>query len=419
MSKTNRCGSDLSETLELVRLGHDGDGVTADGVFVPYTVPGDVVRAARSNSRARVESILAPGPWRTAPACRHFGACGGCALQHVAREPYLAWKRELVVTALRQRGFEDVAVDEMRAVPPGTRRRAVFKARKTGGAVALGFQERDSRTLVDLGECPVLVPALVRLIDPLKKALANILGEDDTAEVHATATDAGADLSLKWKRARSPEALMSMAQIARDLDLARLTWNGEPVSIARTPALRVGKFTVALPPEPFLQPTGEGERILQELVLEGVGPARCVADLFAGCGTFALMLADGRKVRAVEENGSMLEALAAATKGTKVETERRDLFRRPLSPPELAPFDAAVIDPPRPGAKAQAEMLAKSAVPRIVYVSCNPASFARDARILCDGGYVMRRVVPVDQFLWSAHVELAAVLERDARARLC
>ena len=404
----------MTETVEILRLGHAGDGVTADGLFVPYTVQGDVVRIVREGPRGRVLEIVTPGPGRAAAPCAHFGRCGGCALQMMAREPYLAWKRELVVNALLQRGLNDVPVEAIRAVPPGTRRRAMFKARTAGRAVSLGFYEPESRRLVDIALCPVLAPPLANLIAPLKTQLAPILRSDETAELHATATDTGIDLSLKLKRTRGPDLLMMLSELASALKLARLSWNGEMVAIAATPSLRIGRFTVSPPQESFLQPTKEGERILQDLVREEAADARHVADLFSGCGTFALALAETRVVHAVDSVSAQIDALAAAARAGRadVTTDARDLFRRPLLPSELARFDCVVLDPPRPGAQAQAQTLAQSAVHEVLYISCNPGSFARDARILIDGGYRLARVVPLDQFLWSPHVELFARFAR-------
>jgi 23S rRNA (uracil1939-C5)-methyltransferase len=400
----------MSETVEILRLGHAGDGVTADGLFVPYTVPGDVVRIARESARGRVVQIISSGPSRTTPSCVHFGRCGGCALQMMAPEPYLAWKREAVLNALKQRGFVDTPVDEIRAVPPGTRRRAIFKARGDSKTISLGFYGPESRRLVDITQCPVLVPALARLIEPLKAQLSGILAPGETAELHATATHTGVDLSLKLKRARGPDLLMMLSELASSLKLARLTWNGETVAVAAAPALRIGRFSIALPPESFLQPTSEGERILQDLVREEIAGARRFADLFSGCGTFAFAVAEGRSGHAVDSAPAQIEALAAAAKAGRanIAAETRDLFRRPLLPSELAAFDAVLLDPPRPGAAAQVQALAQSAVPAILYISCNPASFARDARTLVDGGFRLARVVPLDQFLWSPHVELFA-----------
>jgi 23S rRNA (uracil1939-C5)-methyltransferase len=246
--------------------------------------------------------------------------------------------------------------------------------------------------------------------------MEKLLRPGEGAQLHVTQLRAGLDVSLDWKKPRKPDVLFALAEFARDLQLARLSWNGEPVAVARAPYLKIGDHTVLLPVEPFLQPTAEGEAILQSLVREGVEGAGHIADLFAGCGTFALSLDETCSVVAVESNAAMMEALgnAANEKSSKVAVEIRDLFRRPLLAAELHRFDAVILDPPRPGAKRQAEQLARADVRKIVYVSCNPSSFARDARIICDGGYVLQRVVPVDQFLWSAHVELVAFFDRNA-----
>jgi 23S rRNA (uracil1939-C5)-methyltransferase len=406
----------MSGEVEITGLGHSGHGVTSGGLFVPYAAPGDVVRVAESGeSRARLLEILQPSPSRTSPSCRHFTRCGGCALQHISRDAYVSWKKDLVVAALAHRGFSDVPVDDIQGVAPGTRRRAQFKARKNGGQTALGFYEPESHRIVDVEECPILLPELAALLAPLRRALNGLFTNGDSAELHATATDTGIDLSIKWKRARSPDVLSTLAAWCRTLGLARLSWNGELVALAHEPSLRIGRFDVLLPPEPFLQPTRQGERLLQELVRDGVSGARHLADLFAGCGTFALSLAaPGRAILAADQSGPMIAALgmAARTGSIQVQTEERDLFRRPIDGAGLGRFDAVILDPPRPGAKAQAEQLALSAVRRIVYVSCNPASFARDARILANGPFRITRITPVDQFLWSPHVELVAVFER-------
>lgn len=402
------------EIVEIVKLGHAGDGVTADGLFIAGTVPGDVVRVAREGARGRLIELVEKGPARTAPPCGHFGICGGCALQHVTREAYLSWKRDLVVTALKQRGFADVPVDEIVAVAPGTRRRASFKAQRSGDQTAVGFYEAGSRNLVDLRECPILVPELARLMPLLRRHIAGVLRAGETAELLATVTDTGIDLALSLKRKREAFLLMELSSLAVALKLARLSWNGEDVAIAQPPSLRVGRFTVALPPGAFLQPTKEGEQMLQRFVLDAAEGARSVADLFAGCGTLALALAEHHAVHAVDSVAPQVDALlAAARQGRgRVTGETRDLFRRPLFAAELARFDAVVLDPPRPGAMAQARALAQSKVAKVLYVSCNAASFARDARILADGGYSLERVRPIDQFLWSHHVELFARFSR-------
>ena len=404
----------MGETVEIVKLGHAGDGIAADGLFVPYTVPSDVVRVTREGTRGRVEDIVTLGPSRITAPCRHFGACGGCALQMMERNAYLAWKRDLVVTALEQRGFEDAPVEGIRAVASGTRRRASFKAKRVGAGVQLGFYEPESRNLVDLAECPILVPQLASLMAPLREHLAGILKADETAELLVTAADNGIDLSLKLKRGRDVDILMALGDMAAKLKLARLSWNGEAVAVEHAPALHIGKFRVALPPGSFLQPTREGERILQDLVRAEIDGASRVADLFSGCGTFTFILAETCAVHAADGDAAHIAALEGAAKQSRarVTAETRDLFRRPFALEELTRFDAVLLDPPRVGAQAQTQALARSKIPRILYVSCNPASFARDARILSDGVYRLSRVVPLDQFLWSPHVEIFAVFNR-------
>jgi len=402
------------ETVEILKVGHAGDGVTEDGLFVPYTVPGDVVRIVREGTRARIRNVVTPGAWRVEPPCPHFGRCGGCALQQMAREPYLQWKRDLVVTALKQRGFSNVPVDDIHAVAPGTRRRANFKAQASREGVLIGFYEAASRNLVDLSECPILVPELARLMASLRTPLARLMRPNETAELLATLTDSGIDLALKLKRARSADLLMALSEFASSLKLARLSWNGEDVAVAATPVIGIGRFLIALPPDAFLQPTKEGERFLQSQIAASAAKSRRIADLFSGCGTFALVLADERAVHAVDSVAPQIEALSAAAKQghAKLSSEVRDLFRRPLLPTELSRFDAVVLDPPRPGAAEQARALAQSEVAHVLYVSCNAASFARDARILANGGYRLECVRPLDQFLWSPHVELFAEFSR-------
>jgi len=404
----------LNEPIEIIRLGRKGDGVAADGTFVPYTVPGDVVRLG-AGPKPCIDEILMAGPSRTNAACRHFGTCGGCSLQHVALDAYLCWKRDIISSALAQHGFENSMLEDVRTVGPGSRRRASFKARCAAGAVSIGYYEPHSHLIVDLQECPILVPALFEALPKISNGLMQLLSNGESAEFHITSTDAGLDVSLKWQHPHGPDIYSQLAEFAQELKLARLSWNGEPVAVARAPFLRVGDYIVLLPVEPFLQPTSEGEAILQSLVREGVEGAIHVADLFAGCGTFTFALTDRCSVSAVEKDVAMTNALEAAARErpSKVFVERRDLFGRPMLPYELSKFDVVVLDPPRLGAKAQAQQLAKSDIQRVVYVSCNPNSFARDAQILCDSEFRLRRVVPVDQFLWSAHVELVAFLDRD------
>jgi 23S rRNA (uracil1939-C5)-methyltransferase len=404
----------MDETVEIVKLGSQGDGAATDGLFVPYTVPGDIVRVERGGARGRILEVLTPGLTRVAAPCRHFGTCGGCALQHVEKEAYLSFKRDLVIAALQQRGFDNPPVEPIRPVPSNTRRRASFKAKRTGQGVLLGFYESESRNLVDLGECPVLTPSLAKLMGKMRQRLLALLRPGETAELLTTSADNGIDVSLKLKRARDMEFLVALGDFAVKLNLGRLSWNGETIATALAPELCVGNFRIKLPVDAFLQPTREGESILQDLVRGETGKASRFADLFSGCGTFTFVLAEKCSVHAADSEAAHIAALQAAarTGRGRVTSEPRDLFRRPFAPEELTGFDAVLLDPPRVGAKAQVESLARSQVGRILYVSCNPASFARDARILVDGGYGLRRVVPVDQFLWSPHVEIFSVFSR-------
>ena len=347
--------------------------------------------------------------------CRHFGTCGGCAHQDMAEAPYRAFKRALVADALARHGIE-APVGDIVEVPPATRRRATFKALR-GEGVALGFHAARSHDIVDMRECLVLTQRLAALVPGLRAMLAALLAPNEGAELHVADTDTGIDFSLIWrKRAGDAAVAAELARWAGKLKLARIAVNGETLVELQKPAMRFGKAMVALPPQAFLQPTREGEAVLQALVLDALSGAKRVADLFAGCGTFSLPLAERARVHAVEIDGAMLEALAAAARATlglkPVTSEKRNLFRRPLTEAELVAYDAVVLDPPRAGALDQAKALAASKVKRIAYVSCDAESFARDARILIDGGYTLARVTAVDQFLWSAHIELAALFAR-------
>jgi 23S rRNA (uracil1939-C5)-methyltransferase len=416
--------------VDIEAIGGRGDGLGRGDegtVFVPFTVPGDRVRARlgprrRAGTPAELVEVLKPGPTRRPPKCAHFGACGGCALQHLEAGAYAEWKRSLVVEALARRGFRDVETAPLVPIPPGSRRRASLSARRTGRGVVLGFMGRASHRVVGIEECPVLAPALVGLLAPLRGLLAALLEPGRQAELILTATESGADLVIAGDAALTLEGREALATFAESHDLARMAWRDlaegevEPVAERRAPVVRFGEARVRPPPGAFLQASAEAEAALAAEVLAGVEGAARVADLFAGLGTFALRVAGQAAVHAVDSDAGMTRALAAAAHGTPglkpVSVEARDLFHRPLGAEELAPYEAVVFDPPRAGAKAQAEALAVSGVPTVVAVSCDPATFARDARILVDGGYSLVRVVPVDQFLWSPRVELVALLRR-------
>jgi len=404
------------------RLGHLGDGIadSAGGpIYIPGTLPGETVEVegvAGHSDRRRLLHVDVASAERIAPICQHFGVCGGCAVQHWDMERYRAWKRDLVIAALRQAGL-DAPVAELIDAHGEGRRRAVFHARRgTHNVLEVGFSAARAHHLVAIDHCPVLAKsldgalkaawAIAETLDPVSKPL----------DIHATATDAGLDIDVRGSGALPAPLVSALARISAKSELARLTHHGELIAQTSTPTLQIGKAIVALPPATFLQATAEGEAVLARLVLAACTDATRIADLFAGVGPFALRLAEHGRVFAVDDDEAALTALkraAASTPGLKpVQVERRDLFRRPLTAAELKNFDAVVFDPPRQGAEMQVRELAVSNVPRIVAVSCNAGTFARDVRELVRGGYRLSIVTPVDQFRYSPHVELVARLER-------
>ncbi len=424
-----RKGGGRQVELIVETIGARGDGVgTLDGrpVFVPFTVPGDRVLARISGEhqggfRAEAVELLAEGPGRVPPPCPHFGLCGGCALQHLDDARYLDWKQALIDRALAQRGILDIAVAPLRRISQQTRRRMVLAAVNSGGRLRLGLHERASHAVVDMQTCLLVTPGLLAVLPPLRTALAVLLAEGERAEVTVNETGSGLDVLILSRTAPKLAAREALADLAQSADLARLSWGQnprpgdtlepEPVAIRRPATLIFGTVTVEPPPGGFLQPTAEGEKLLVEAVLAGVPKdAARVADLYAGSGTFTFPIAERRRVHAVEGDGAALAALWTAARRAdltgRVSVEERDLARDPLLPEELNDFDAVVFDPPRTGAREQAMTLAGSKVPVVVAVSCNPATFARDARILIDGGFALVEVVPVDQFPWSGHLEL-------------
>ncbi len=347
--------------------------------------------------------------------CRHFASCGGCSYQDMPDEAYRALKRQSVAQALKRFDIQtDLA--EVVAVPPATRRRATMKAMLNDGIVLLGFHAARSHDIVDVEECRVLTPALTAILPGLRAMLAELLAPAGDAELRLTESRSGIELALRWRQPNDSKTIAALARWAGKLGLIRITAHGEVVVALGRPRVRLGKTWVTLPPEAFLQPTAEGEKVLQDLVTATLKGAKRVADLFCGCGTFTFPLAEKARVHAVELDPPMLEAVNAAAKTTPglkpITTDKRNLFKRPLSAFELKDFDGACLDPPRAGAVEQARVLAVSKIGRIAYVSCDAESFARDARVLLDGGYRLTRVVPVDQFLWSSHIELVGAFER-------
>ncbi|MEE2969618.1 MAG: hypothetical protein VX741_05740 [Pseudomonadota bacterium] len=405
---------------EITALGSEGDGVVkGEGgvLFVPYTVPGDRVLLTLGKDDTVIESDrLSDGPARIEPACRHFGSCGGCALQHVRDEDYASWKRERLMDALGKRGLR-AEIDDLVRIPPGVRRRVRLGARATQKGVVLGFRQRHSHQLVDTAECPVTHPDIVARLPGLRAVLEECLGSGAAAEISVTLAETGLDVLIETKSPIELADRECLARWAEDADLARLSWGGEPIVQRRPVRVTMSGIEVDLPEGAFLQPSQDGASALDGIVVEALRDTSSVADLYAGWGPFGLALAaTGKTVRAYESDPAQIAALSAAARRAgldqKISADERDLRHRPLAADELNGLDGLVLDPPRAGAAEQAGELASSAIPTLVYVSCNPASFARDARVLVDGGYRLDSVTPVDQFLWSPHVELAAIFRR-------
>lgn len=404
------------EQITIERLAAQGDG-TGAGVFAPFTLPGDIVEGEVADGRMAAPRILTPSPHRQTPPCPHFGTCGGCSVQHGTDEFIAAWKRDQVIAALSHRGIEDVEVHETLTSPTRSRRRATFTARRTKKTVQVGFHAARSDTLVPIEVCEVLRPELLAARETIAEAARIGGSRKGVLRATVTLTENGIDMSIDGGKPLS-DIWAAAAAMAEAHDLARLTWNGEAVVSRRPPTLPMGKAHIAPPPGGFLQATAEGEAALIACATEALNlPKRArIVDLFAGCGTFTLPFADRIEVHAVEGEKSLLAALSAGWRAVgglaKVTTEPRDLARRPLLAAEFKGYDAAIIDPPRAGAAAQTAEIAKSDLKRLAAISCEPATFARDARTLLDAGWSLDWVQPVDQFRWSAHVELAAAFSR-------
>ena len=415
----------MTEGEAIIRVAAKGDGVTASGHFVAGAAPGDVLLA---------DGTLLPGPHHATPPCRHFGTCGGCQLQHLDDAALAVFVGERVANAAVGQGLVADRIAPPHLSPPASRRRAVLHAAATGGRVELGYREAASHRLVDLQECPVLVPQLAALIVPLRRMLARqaqgsaqakVKGKPQgkprpapkfAADIELALADQGPDMAIKGLPVEGLAATETLLEFARANGLARLTldqgygpealWEPEPVTVT------LSGIAVSLPPGAFLQATADGEAVLVAAAREWLAGSTNVADLFSGLGTFAFALAaQGSRVLAVEaERRTHLACQGSAGRAQlPIHALHRDLFRNPLLVEELAKFDAVLLDPPRAGARDQVERLAGSSVPRVVYISCNPASWARDAVTLVEGGYRLVELRPVGQFRWSTHVELASL----------
>ena len=414
----------MAERIELriKRLGAQGDGVAetpAGVVFVPRTLPGELVLAEVSGDRGRMLELLESSADRATPVCPHFGTCGGCAVQHVSGDAYAKWKRDLVVTAFSHRGLQPDVADVV-VVGAGRRRRATFAAMRRGSEVVLGFHEEGSHALVGISVCPVMLPAIEGAL-PALRAIADVVlpAKDKEAKVRlsVTATPEGLDVMLIDVAEKiGPSTQARISDIAGPAGIIRVMCEGSIVMQRAVPRLSIGGSVVTLPPGAFIQATAEAEEAIAGILAEATKKAKRIADLFCGLGTFTFGLAKKARVIAVDGDKPALEILAAAAKATPgvkpIEIKHRDLLREPLSRTELVDIDAVVFDPPRAGAASQCETIARSKVPVVCAVSCNPATLARDCRILVDAGYKIERVVPIDQFVWSPHVEAVAVLRR-------
>jgi len=408
----------MTERLTIARIGHRGDGIadTPQGpVYVPYALPGETVEVEAVSGhpdRRHLLAIVTPSPDRIAPICPHFGICGGCAIQNWREDLYRNWKRDLLVTALRDAGL-DCDIGEMIDAHGEGRRRAVFHARRDAhDIISVGFAALRAHAIVPIDHCPVLAPGLDGAINAAWRIAEALKPQDKPLDIHVTASEAGLDIDVRGSGPLDAKITQTLASLAQPGRIARLTRHGEMVTQIAAPTIAVGRARVPLPPGAFLQATQSGEETLGHLVIEAAGKAKKIADLFCGIGPFALRLAERARVTAIDSEAKAVAALkraAEATPGLKpVETITRDLFRRPLQAIELNAFDTIVFDPPRQGAQTQAIEIARSKVANVIAVSCNPSTFARDAKILIEGGYRLESAMPVDQFKYSAHVEIVA-----------
>jgi 23S rRNA (uracil1939-C5)-methyltransferase len=405
---------------EIARLGAHGDGIAggANGdVYVPFALPGETADVPADGGVSIVGAVSSE---RAVPPCRHFGVCGGCVAQHMRDDLYARWKEGIVREAFAQRGLADAPIGPLVHCAPASRRRAVLTAVRRGDRMQLGYHGRRSHDLVEISECSVLRPAIVAEFDALTQLTAAL--NVDEARLTVLATASGLDVAVTTDTKRiAPRAATAIGRIAGERRFARVTVNGDAIAARSQPILDMAGAQVVPPPGAFVQAVEAAEAVMREGVLAAIPKAKRVADLFCGLGAFTYALALRSRVLSADNDRAALAALDHAVRNTQglkpVEILPRDLFRDPLSPRELEDFDAVVLDPPRAGAQAQTEALARAVVPTVVYVSCNPATLARDTRLLIDGGYTLESVTPIDQFLYSDHVEAMAVFRRPSKKR--
>lgn len=412
----------MNEVLRIDHVGHRGDGVSlapSGTLYVPYALGGETVETALVSGhpdRRKLLRVDIASPERVAPFCPHFGVCGGCAIQHWQDEAYRAWKRNLVIETLAQAKIDAPVAPLIDAHGTGRRRITLHARRGTHDVLKVGFSAAASHDVVAIDHCPILDPGLTGAIEAAWALAEALTPVGKPLDIQVTAAENGLDVDVRGSGPLPPRMIVSLSKLAEQHRLARLTRHGELVLMRMPPTVMIGTARVALPPGAFLQATALGEQTLADLALAEIKRAKLIADLFCGVGPFALRLAAKARVFACDSDAPAVTALqkaALATSGLKpVKAETRDLFRRPLAPPELVDFDAVLFDPPRQGAQAQATQLAASKVPLIVAVSCNATTFARDAKLLIDGGYKLEKVTPVDQFKYTPHVELVAAFRK-------
>lgn len=397
--------------VTIERLGHLGHGIAPGPLYVPGTLPGEVVEGMPDGDRLVDPKIVTPSTARVKPPCRHARSCGGCQLQHASDAFVAGWKQEVVQNALSGQGLT-AAFLPLVTSPPNSRRRATLSARRTKSGVLIGFHARASDTIAEIPDCQLLHPGILAAIPGLQALV--MAGGSRTTELslQVTLTRGGPDVVVTGGKPLDSALRMDLARLVETHAFSRLTWDGETVALRDRPALSMGQANVVPPPGAFLQATQEGEAALLAAVKHALGPQKRVVDLFSGVGTFTLPLAQETEVHAVEGDSAMTKSLDLAARNTsnlhRITLETRDLFRRPLEPDELLTFTGAVIDPPRAGAEAQSATLAQSNIPVIAAVSCNPVTFARDAKTLTTAGYRLDWVRVIDQFRWSTHIELVA-----------
>ncbi|MCP4070355.1 MAG: class I SAM-dependent RNA methyltransferase [Hyphomicrobiales bacterium] len=409
----------MTEILTIDALGHQGDGLvqTSDGrIFIPFALAGELVEVTNSSARRDLVNVVEPSSDRVEPICRHFGTCGGCQVQHLANEPYLAWKKKLVEDALISQNI-NAKVEPVVSFSNDRRRRVVFSATHTSTGILLGFTQKSTHHITDISECPVIRRSIASQLETIRKAIRPILPARGITSICVVDCDNGLDIHLEAQGKLGEKARQSAIRIALEGDIARLSYGGEVLIETRRPELTMGLANVGMPPGSFIQAVASAETRMAAMVCDHLKSCKQVADLYCGIGTFAFRLAENSTILACENNQLALDALDEAWRATGgklklVRTEKRDLSLRPVMVEELKKIQGVVFDPPRAGARAQVQQLARSKVKKIAAVSCNPVSLAQDLGVLINGGFKIVSVTPIDQFVFTPHVEVVALLQR-------